>query len=312
MIWILTIPNDSSMERWYWMQTLCSFLEKDREKFLASLAKAQSPEKAQDAIVGELDRLLYQYNEQAESDRIKEAAAHMIQAARISASFVNSYGEVRVWERNAEDTPAAKNRSSRWFPVFLILGLGCFVATFILFQMAGFTLTIRDAVTPLTLLVLSLVFLFFAGLFLARRKTVKKEPKKELQTEVHIDPESVYQNLHTMVLVMDKNLEELQASEEWEARRATEESAETLMPQEQIDLYAGLLEAWYSKDGEVALDRIADVKYFLHRQGIDCVDFAPDTANYFDVMPSFREGTLRPALIRNGSVLKKGVASGGD
>ena len=294
------------------MQTLCSFLEKDREKFLSSVTKAHTPDKAQDAIVSELDRLLYQYNEQDGTERIKEAAAYMIQAARMAAPFVNGYGEVKVWERTAEGSKAKMSKSGKFFWLFLILGMGCFVATFILFQMAGLSVPIRDAATPLLLLVLSLVFLFFAGLCFGKRKVILAPEKKEFQTEIHIDGESIYQTLHTMVLVMDKNLEELQANEEWEARKASSQDTGSSLSSDQIDLFAGLLEAWYTKDGDVALDRIADVKYHLHRQGIECVDYSADTTSYFDIMPSFREGTLRPALVRDGSLLKKGLASGGD
>lgn len=294
------------------MQDLCSYLEKDREKFLSSVTKAHTPDKVQNAIVSELDRLLYQYNEQDCSDRVKAAAAHMIQTARMAAPFINSYGDVKVWERTAEGSKAKMSKCGKFFWLFFILGLGCFVATFILFQMAGLSLPIRDAVTPLLLLILSLVFLFFAGLCFGKRKVILTPEKKEFQTEIHIDGETLYQTLHTMVLVIDKNLEELQSSEEWEARKASSQDASSGMSADQIDLFAGLLEAWYSKDGDVALDRIADVKYHLHRQGIECVDYAADTASYFDMMPSFREGTLRPALVRDGNVLKKGLASGGD
>lgn len=294
------------------MQNLCSFLEKDREKFLSSVTKAHTPDKAQDAIVSELDRLLYQYNEQDGSERVKEAAAHMIQTARMAAPFVNGYGDVKVWERTAEGSKAKMSKSGKFFWLFLILGLGCFVATFILFQMAGLSVPIRDAATPLLLLVLSLIFLFFAGLCFGKRKVILAPEKKEFQTEIHIDGESIYQTLHTMVLVMDKNLEELQSNEEWEARKASLEGTDSSLSSEQVELYAGLLEALYSKDGEMALDRIGDVKYHLHRQGIECVDYTAENAAYFDMLPSFREGTLRPALIRDGNVLKKGLASGGD
>lgn len=294
------------------MQTMLHFLENDREKILSSVTKARSPEKTQEAVTAELDRLLYQYNEQAENDRVKETAAAMIQTARHMAALICGYGEVRVWERTVEEEKnKPQRRSRRFFWLFLLGGIGCFLAAFILFQMAGISMAPRDAWTPLLLLILSLAGLFAAGMFLSRSRLVSGKEKKELQTEITMDAESVYQYLHTAVMVMDKKLEEILSSAEWEARKRDQDAPPVLSP-EQADLYAGLLEALYSRDGETALDRLADLKYYLHRQGIDCEDYSSEHAAWFDIMPSFREGTLRPALVRDGTVLKKGLASGGD
>ena len=51
------------------------------------------------------------------------------------------------------------------------------------------------------------------------------------------------------------------------------------------------------------------MKYYLHRHDIEAVDYSEKTESYFDVMPSSRPGTLRPALVRNGKLLKKGLAA---
>ena len=42
------------------------------------------------------------------------------------------------------------------------------------------------------------------------------------------------------------------------------------------------------------------------------MDYSAEHAAWFDMMPSFKEGTLRPALTKDGTLLKKGLASGGD
>lgn len=294
------------------MQTMLHFLENDREKLLHAVTTARTPEKTQDAVIAELDRLLYQYNEQDASDRLKESAASMIQTARHMVPLLTGYGDVRVWERTVgEESKGAKGKKL-WFWVFLIVGLGCFAATFLLFQMAGISFAMRDALIPLGLLVLSLAALFLSGLFLAKSRSVTVEKKTELQTEITMDGESIYQALHTAVLVMDKNLDDIRSSSEWEARKKETAGDAPVLASEEADLYGGLLEAWYTNDGDVALDRLADLKYYLHKKGIDCVDYSPEHASWFDMMPSFKEGTLRPALIKDGTLLKKGLASGGD
>ena len=281
------------------MQTMLHFLENDRDRLLQAVTTARTPEKTQDAVIAELDRLLYQYNEQDVSDRLKEAAANMVQTARHMAALLTGYGDVRVWERNVgEETKGQKGRKL-WFWLFLCVGIGCFIATFVLFQMAGVSFAMRDAVVPLGLLAVSLAALFFAGLFLAKSRQVTVEKKKELQTEITMDGEG-------------KNLDDVRSASEWEVRRKENAGDAPALASEEADLYGSLLEAWYSKDGDMAMDRLADLKYYLHKKGIDCVDYTAEHAAWFDLMPSFKEGTLRPALVKDGTLLKKGLASGGD
>ena len=49
-------------------------LEKDKERLMTRLANAVSPEQAARECEDELGRLLLEYNEQAPSDRVSEAA----------------------------------------------------------------------------------------------------------------------------------------------------------------------------------------------------------------------------------------------
>ena len=71
--------------------------------------------------------------------------------------------------------------------------------------------------------------------------------------------------------------------------------------------------------------RSSQIRFYLHRKGIDVVDWAGEDAvsgpggaaaaavnsAWFDMMPAYEGGTLRPALIADGKLLKKGMASAG-
>ena len=74
--------------------------------------------------------------------------------------------------------------------------------------------------------------------------------------------------------------------------------------------------AWNQKDTieegiSYALEKIDDIKYYLHKQQIEVVDYSKDTAQYFDLMPGTQSGTIRPALVADGVLLKKGLAQTG-
>ena len=79
----------------------------------------------------------------------------------------------------------------------------------------------------------------------------------------------------------------------------------------ELALYAELLEAMYSRDGKAALDKLEDITYFLHRNRIEAPDYTEQNREWFDVMPSTSAATIRPALVRDGKLLKKGLAAGG-
>ena len=49
----------------------------------------------------------------------------------------------------------------------------------------------------------------------------------------------------------------------------------------------------------------------LNKQQIEAVDYSAETAQFFDMMPSQRAGTIRPALVADGKLLRKGMASTG-
>ena len=77
------------------------------------------------------------------------------------------------------------------------------------------------------------------------------------------------------------------------------------------ELAASLLEASYSRDGAIALEKLEDFKYAMFRRGLTVADFDADHAAYFDVIPGAANETIRPAILKDGTVLKRGLAAGG-
>lgn len=79
-----------------------------------------------------------------------------------------------------------------------------------------------------------------------------------------------------------------------------------------LDLLVSLMEAQETGRGDVALRRLEQVKTYLRMMGIEAVDFAAgdaDCARMFDVLPTLGEmRTVRPALVKDGELLRRGVA----
>ena len=83
------------------------------------------------------------------------------------------------------------------------------------------------------------------------------------------------------------------------------------MKKEDIQLLSDLLESAYGEaDSEHSRQIISELKFYLHRKNIEVIDYDGENRDYFELMPSESAGTIRPALVMAGSVLRKGLAAG--
>ena len=77
-----------------------------------------------------------------------------------------------------------------------------------------------------------------------------------------------------------------------------------------IDLLVSLMEAKATGKGDVALSSLSQAEQFLTALGVECVFYAPGQEGYFDLLPTLgEERTVRPALLKDGKVLRRGVAA---
>lgn len=292
---------------------LTDILEKDKDKLLTELSAAGTAEKAVHVLENEIDKLLLKHNEHCETDRERESAAYMMQAVRLSLPLMDSNGKIKVWEsgqKTEEDTGGSFKLS---FLILLLAGLALCVFGFgqLIFEAyIGAEETARDQV----LLhggasVVGLIALYFSGYMYSRPKKISG--KKEYQVDIRIDADRVFRSFRTAILSVDQSLEEICAAERWSAREKAGSIDGRAVSQSELDLFSELLAAAYSGDPEYALEKIEQIKYFLHRQQIEVVDYTKENEKYFDLMPGCKAATIRPAMVAQGGLLKKGLASTG-
>ena len=61
-------------------------------------------------------------------------------------------------------------------------------------------------------------------------------------------------------------------------------------------------------DDASALETISAVRYYLHRKQVDTVDYGGGKREWFELLPGRQGMTLRPALTRDGALIRKGLA----
>lgn len=289
---------------------MTDILEKDKGSLLTALTGAPSAEKAVIVLENEIDRLLLRYNEQCSSEREREATAYMMQAVRLSLPLIDSNGKVKVWEH--EDEEAASAKGGILSALLAVVGIA--LCVFGLIPMVMTWLSYSESTSQNTIItraasvVAGLIMIFLSG-YLMSKPSGKK--RRQHQVEIHVDADKVYRNFRTAILSVDQSLEDVRSREKWEQREQAGNIDGRPATTPEIELFADLIAASYSNDPEYALEKIDDIKYFLHRQQIEVLDYSEATKQYFDLMPGVKAGTIRPALIADGTVLKKGLASTG-
>ncbi|MCR5161595.1 MAG: hypothetical protein K6C06_07480 [Lachnospiraceae bacterium] len=301
---------------------MLEILEGDRDRLTEDIRRARTAREAVPVIEKEFDRLLFRFNEECSDESVRDAAAAMTETARMSVRLSDTVGETKIWESLA-DTPSGrdnrKNGKMTGIPL-IAAGIICIIlAVFIAVMKLPGSLEGLRSIVCAVLGSAGGVCILIGG---RRNKAASESAGSgnrdrsrpgQRMVEVSVDPQKTYRILHAVVQVIDKNLDEIQSRAQWESRVQTEENAgeNGALTPEAVILYSDLLEAVYSEDGEYALEKAAQVRYFLHSMQVEVVDCNEETKLWFDHMPAKRTGTIRPALVRNGKVLRKGIAAGG-
>lgn len=77
-----------------------------------------------------------------------------------------------------------------------------------------------------------------------------------------------------------------------------------------LDLLTALMEAKASGRSELAMRSLSQAEQYLHALGIELITYDAAHAQLFDVLPTMGEArTIRPAMMKDGKVLRRGVAA---
>ena len=93
-------------------------------------------------------------------------------------------------------------------------------------------------------------------------------------------------------------------------RDAGRAGAGSAMDEATLDLLISLLEARATGRGDVALKSLDQAEQALRAQSVEVVYYSAQTAGMFDLLPTLGgERTVRPALTKDGRLLRRGVAA---
>ena len=319
-------------------------LEQDRDRFLSALSQADSPDRAVRIAEEELNRILIRYNEQQKNPVLAEQNSSVYETAKAALSLMNTTGEVQVYERTASTDSSL---SAAGGVGSLATGSGIRAAVIPFFTgiasgAAGFFLIAAAGILSLV----SVCSVFIAGIRYAGGRLLPHRKKdagssgshhssdqaNNLRIEVSQDAEKVYHSLLGIVTVIDQTLTdtalrlEIKPDSSFAHGNPAAADSDSARPapgnipgisfsrKELVFLQNLLATAYGDKKNSASAQMISDIRFHLHGEGIEVLDAAEDydgnMTEAFDRLPGGIETTLRPAFVKNGSVLLKGLVSG--
>ncbi|MBQ7371817.1 MAG: hypothetical protein IJW67_08050 [Blautia sp.] len=318
--------------------TLQSIYENDRERLISRLGGVDRQTAIRE-VQEELDRILMTFNDQEEEEAVREAAGLMLQTARSAVSLLDTDGEAKIYGRTeygaGESEQRKKAKQPVHFWIFLVVGIlaSLFSLGTAYVRMVQANAGIGQQMTVVIGILLAGGMLFLTGKSL--RPDRQAEKKEKLHAETTLDPKKVAHQLLSVILTMDKKIEEIRSGLQIRKRQErTEESRH--VDADELELMAQLLEDAYGRreEDEQAEEMCSQLKFYLHRKHIDVVDYEAVSGSnagkdknrsdrtfrssevsarreWFDMIPAYGGGTIRPALVMEGVLLKKGLASNG-
>ena len=301
-------------------QTLTDLLKQDEEMVLAQLSSDRSAERAAGILEKEADRLMYRAGtfdpEQA------GAAQGMLQVLKNALPLVNSVSEVETWKKEPDPASAGRFSGIHVPPLAMgsgILGIVCVIAGMIgSSAFAGFTRLFQ-----VLWLLAGCVLLLLAGYLTGRGRRKqgkdghgKGDPDFSRQQTFLVDPAKVWHILQGTLLGVDHSLEtarELARTKDMDQRT----DAAGGMKKADLLFFSDLLENTYARrrqspSDEALTEQVETIRYYLHERGIETEDYSQQSAKWFEMLPSRgAEVTIRPAFVKDGELIMKGVASGG-
>ena len=291
--------------------SLAALLEGDREQVLANLAADRSLPVAQAVLEKAVDRVMYRYVEACGDPALGDSAQAILQAMKNTLPVMDTVGEARTWQKQVETARRGKLDLSWKSAALLVVGALLVLATALagaIGSRTGGPLAFLRMLLPAAL---GGAALFWGGILAARppKRKAEAEGVEATRTEYLVDVEKAWHCLRGAMLQADGQLERLR--EESEARAQSQARGESRGEpgSDELDLFAELLEAAYAAGDENAREAASAIRFHLHNAGVDVVDCGEGRENWFEFLPAARPGTIRPALVSGGRLLKKGLAA---
>ncbi len=291
--------------------SLAALLDDDREMILSNLARDRSLPAAQASLEKTVDRVMYRYTEAADSEALRDGAQYILQSMKNTLPMIDAVGEARSWKKELPKPSKTGLRFGAMQAILVTLGTLLILASVLGVMFAGHMGGALAFVKALVPTVLGGGALLWAGISMAKPKKQKKkaaEAEPDTRTEFLVDCEKAYHMLRGAMLQADGQLDRMREELALDRQNRADAAPGGGLSGETLELLAQLLEAAYASHDDAARESASAIRFYLHNAGVDVVDYEKGRESWFEFLPA-EPGTLRPALVCGGKLLKKGMAA---
>ena len=267
-----------------------------REQLMASV----NTDEAIRAVTMALEQTASDLLQDEQDERARQRRQAVLALARRAPQFLaaaRSQGELRVRAADGAQTSAARDTEKRTFGmreagVLILAALAVMQLAdgklfFAALQAAGAALLIWDA--------------------LRARRTAAGDGLAGVEAVAMtcVDADALVRAVDELIAAVDVCVSDL-ALLERDAGFTSHAGADEAT----IDLLVSLMEAKQTDRGDVALSSLAQAEQYLLALGIECAYYSRENAAMFDLLPTLaQERTIRPALLKDGKLIRRGVAA---
>ncbi len=249
------------------------------------------------SVIGEcFETMQYQYLSEGDNDKLAEYLGQIISLVKTTFPLVETASKTKLWEKT-DGTPE-KKKSPVPGLVVLLLGLVAIFASTV-YGLFAKDIPISEGQNLLIALAVGSALILGAGFLLFHRRKNRQKPT----IQVSVDRQNRVKRLEETVKVIDGMLEA-------EKRKIKNQQAlmDSAINPDEVQLFSYLLEAKMSGQRDFAMEQLDEVEHYLAKQDVLIINYTRGNERYFEFLPGDSEKTIRPALVRKGEVLAKGLA----
>jgi hypothetical protein len=279
--------------------TLFEIYKSRKDALVTRIRESKSLYETGSVIAEAFETMQFQYLSQPENNGMSEKLTDYISMAKTTFPLLESVNKYKLWENAEAKQPKKKSP----LPGFITLLIGI-TLIFGAVAMAMFAnkidvADIKNIVYYAGAMAAGCLFILIAGFMLFFRRKVKMKAT----VEISVDADDIVKRLEDVV----KNIDALLEKDKKE-KAQYDQMIESAINREEAQLFSYLLEAKLSDQPDFAMEQLDEVESYLAKQDVMIVKYIKGNEKYFDFLEGEETKTIRPALVRGGKMLAKGLA----
>jgi len=277
--------------------TMSDIYKSRRENLVLRIRESKSLYETGSVISEAFETMQYQYLSQPGNEQMSEKLGRIMALAKASFPLLESVNKYKMWE-NAESDKQPKKKSL--LPGFITLLVGMImVMAPLCYYMFVKSIAFADMQAYLMVMAVGCLAILISGFMLFFRRKVKTK----VVVEISADPDDIVKRLEDVVKQID-----IMLAEEKEAAKKQSALLESAINEDEAQLFGYLMEAKLSGQRDFALEQLDEVEHYLAKQDVILVNYTKGNEKYFEFLTGEDTKTIRPAFLRGGEIMLKGLA----